>query len=202
MKKRDYSHRIGAKEGMLTVLSYHRVNGIIKFVCLCDCGKEKTIDAANFNRKKHVISCGCNKGKRGLDYDCKHPLYDIWQGVKGRCYNERDNAYHNYGGRGVVMCEEWRLSYKAFFDWAISNGWRKGLFIDKDVKGNSMIYSPETCSIVTRAENNRSRRMVKLNWDAVEDILSSTTTVKELAKKYNCSISSIYSVKYKKTWQK
>jgi hypothetical protein len=39
----------------------------------------------------------------------------------------------------------------------LSNGWRPGLQLDKDIKGNGKIYSPDTCVFVTRKENMRAR---------------------------------------------
>ena len=204
MKKgefKNFDHIIGQKYGALTAKYLYRdKDNKPRVVCICDCGNEKDINLWNFVRGVHFVSCGCMKGKRyWIKYDSSHPLYEVWTGIKMRCYNVNNCGYKNYGGRGITMCDEWKNDFKAFVDWAIENGWRKGLFIDKDIKGDSKIYSPETCSIVTRAENNRKRRMVKLNWDAVNDILSSANTAKELAEKYNCSISSINSVKYKKT---
>ena len=46
-----------------------------------------------------------------------HPLYQIWNGIRGRCYNKRVIAYTYYGGRGIGMCEEWLNSPQAFFDY-------------------------------------------------------------------------------------
>jgi len=57
------------------------------------------------------------------------------------------------------MCDEWLNNFKNFYDWAISNGWQKGLTIDRlNSSGN---YEPSNCEFVTRAEN--SRRMIRNN---------------------------------------
>lgn len=96
----------------------------------------------------------------------KHPLYRVWRGIKLRCYIKSATGYDNYGGRGVRMCEEWRNDFKAFYDWCISNGWKHGLDIDKDIKGNSFLYSPETCLIVTNKQNcnkRKSNRILSFN---------------------------------------
>lgn len=202
MIKKPQDHMIGQKNGLLTVRSFFREKGRIYFICECDCGNGKIIEKANF-RKAHMVSCGCNKGKRyWIDYDFKHPLYSVWMGIKMRCYNKNEPAYKNYGARGVVMCEEWLNNAKLFIDWALENGWEKGKFIDKDIKNpNAMEYSPENCSIVTRAQNNRARRCVKIKQEYVQEIRDSKLTARDLAKIYGVSISTIYSIKYKLTWK-
>lgn len=93
--------------------------------------------------------------KHGHSY---HPIYSVWRAMINRCYNKKSTYYHNYGGRGVRVCDEWRHDFAAFFNWSIANGWQKGLEIDKDIKGNGMIYSPDTCVFVTRKENGRKKK--------------------------------------------
>lgn len=88
----------------------------------------------------------------------KHPLFEVYYGIKKRCYNKNCKVYHLYGGRGVVMCDEWLNDFMSFFNWAISNGWKEGMVIDKDKipieKGmTSLLYGPDTCSILTNKEN-------------------------------------------------
>lgn len=75
-----------------------------------------------------------------------------------RCYDMADISYPNYGGSGVVVCEIWKGDYQKFLDWALSNGWKSGLQLDKDINGNGKLYSPEFCSWVTKKENSRHRK--------------------------------------------
>ena len=202
-KVKNYDYLVGVKNGMLTCRSYFRDNkNKPRLICYCDCGKEKELDVSNFVGRKNKLSCGCNKGKKNINHDWRHPLYKIWMGIKMRCYNKNEPAYKNYGARGVVMCEEWLNNAKLFIDWALENGWEKGKFIDKDIKNsNAMEYSPENCSIVTRAQNNRARRCVKIKQEYVQEIRDSKLTARDLAKIYGVSISTIYSIKYKLTWK-
>ncbi len=93
--------------------------------------------------------------KHGLK---KHPLYSIWVSMKQRCYNPNDTAYDNYGGRGVRVCAEWVDDFQLFYNWAIANGWEHGLQIDKDIKGNGLLYSPDTCCFVTPKVNSNTKR--------------------------------------------
>jgi len=91
----------------------------------------------------------------------KHPLYKVWIKIKDRLYNKNHEAYHLYGGNGVIMCKEWLHDPERFIRWALENGWKKGLQIDKDIIPRKLglqpkIYSPEMCSIVTSKENNNN----------------------------------------------
>lgn len=87
-------------------------------------------------------------------------LYRIWAGMKQRCYNTEHRAYRWYGAKGVTVCEEWKTDFKAFYDWALSNGYAEDLSIDRI--NNSLGYEPSNCQWITPGENalkmNRSRR--------------------------------------------
>ena len=96
-------------------------------------------------------------------YLSTHPAYRIWAGIKKRCYNSNDPTYADYGALGVIMCPEWKDNPEAFILWALKNGWEKGLQIDKDIIAAKigippLLYSPETCLVVTRKENCNQRR--------------------------------------------
>jgi hypothetical protein len=117
-------------------------------------------------KKGQSKSCGCIK-KPHKNHGLKdHPLYWIRAGIIERCYNKNSEPYPAYGGRGVIMCDDWLNSPKSFIEWGIANGWRPGLEIDKDIKAKKMgveplLYSPERCMFVTRKENCNSRRSSK-----------------------------------------
>ena len=88
----------------------------------------------------------------------KHPLYKIYHGIIKRCYNSKCKAYIRYGGVGIKMCDEWKNDFVNFYDWAIKNGWKKGMEIDKDKIPKELgtpvtLYGPETCSVLTMKEN-------------------------------------------------
>lgn len=73
----------------------------------------------------------------------KNRLYRIWANMKSRCYNPKASRFEHYGGKGVIVCEEWRNSFQAFHDWAMSHGYADNLSIDRiDVNGN---YEPGNC---------------------------------------------------------
>ena len=58
------------------------------------------------------------------------------------------------------MCNEWKEDFGSFKKWALDNGWKKGLKVDKDIKApktGPKIYSPDHCSIITHQENLRNK---------------------------------------------
>ena len=44
----------------------------------------------------------------------KPPEQEAWRDMKRRCHDPRNKDYGRYGGRGIVVCEAWRESYKQF----------------------------------------------------------------------------------------
>ena len=88
-------------------------------------------------------------------------LHKIWASMHERCEYQKHKHYKDYGGRGIVVCEEWK-EYLSFAKWAFKNGYRDNLSIDRiDVNGN---YEPSNCRWITMKEqlnNKRSNRLVE-----------------------------------------
>lgn len=134
--------------------------------CRCDCGTEREV-AGNHIRNGHTKSCGClcleinakrlkgnQLGKIHGLHD--HPLRAIRKAMIRRCGNPNDRFFKNYGGRGIIVCDEWKESLVAFYEWAIDNGWFKGLSIDRI--NNDGKYEPKNCRWITVSENSRRPR--------------------------------------------
>lgn len=82
-------------------------------------------------------------------------LYNIWCGIKKRCFNPKEPCYPHYGGRGITICDEWLHDFDAFQQWSLANGYSDSLTIDRiDTNSN---YSPDNCRWITHAEQQRNR---------------------------------------------
>lgn len=160
-------------ESLLTAVTAkkgkRRPNGraVRHIACRCVCGKTTIVTPANI-LSGQVLSCGCllEEAYKKAKWAKYHPriveIYSCYSGMINRCYHKKHPAFSYYGGRGVRVCDEWRNSYQAFLDWSLANGWQKGLELDKDKKGDGMLYSPESCCYITHLENmNNIRSNVK-----------------------------------------
>lgn len=108
-----------------------------------ECNKEIRVrnDCLN-NHKGKCMSCA----KKGSTGPVKHNksntrLYRIWTGLRYRRYKYE-----------VEVCTEWKDSFDNFYKWAINNGYKDNLTIDRiDTKKG---YSPDNCQWITLQENS------------------------------------------------
>ena len=130
-------------------------------------------------------------------------LYYVWCTMKSRCMNKNSIDYKNYGGRGITICPEWTENFIVFRDWALNNGYAKGLQINRiENNGN---YEPNNCNWVTQKENLRNKRNNKLTLQKVNEIRKLHKTenysYKELSEKYNTTSKYIYKIINNKIWK-
>lgn len=154
-----YKNMTGERFGRLTVLSFDHVSSHREryWKCLCDCGNEVVVRTSHLING-HSTSCGCSHFNRET-LPKKYPrLYVTWKDMKTRCYNPNASNYERYGGRGITVCPDWH-SFIPFCEWALDNGYRDDLTIDR--KNNDKGYSPDNCRWVTVREQNLNRRKWK-----------------------------------------
>jgi hypothetical protein len=149
----------GTQFGRLTALSVSAEAGHNrKWICLCECGKLKPVLQDSLLAGKSR-SCGCLHRElltaRLLTHGShRNYEYTVWAGMIQRCTNPKSEAWKNYGGRGITVCDRWR-SFQNFKDDMPPRP--KGASIER-VKINEG-YSPENCIWADRkAQNSNTRR--------------------------------------------
>lgn len=206
----------GQRFGKLTVESYagknNRRNAL--WNCSCVCGKP-TIAIGSDLRSGHTKSCGCSRSEALISYNKSEEkrartselnkkyksthgmrytrLYKEWRSMINRCTATRWRDYDNYGGRGITVCDEWMSSFEAFRDWALENGYRDDLTLDRrEVNGD---YCPDNCRWITmaaQANNKRTSLYLEFNGER--------KTAKEWADELGLNYSTLYSRITTKGW--
>lgn len=198
---------VGKVFGKLTVLEKGSGDskGKTTWICQCDCGNKTEIAAESIKRRL-TKSCGClqkigikDKPHTFSDIELyKHPLYQVYSNMLNRCYNPKNKSYSRYGGRGILVCEEWLNSYENFYNDNIDK-YICNYQIDR--KDNNESYEPNNVRWVSKEENMRNSSATKLSWNEVNLIRNSKLSSKELAKTFNIEKSTILAIKNNKLWK-
>ena len=165
--------------------------------CKCECGVVKTVSYSNLVDGISK-SCGCLRSEKLSDIKSKHnmssnKLYYVYNSMINRCNNPNTPAYHNYGGRGIDVCEEWKNKFESFKKWANNNGYKEGLTLDRI--NNDGNYSPKNCRFITREKQNYNRR------DNVKPVINGEEyRMKDLSEETGIKINTLYK-RYKRGWR-
>jgi len=126
------------------------------WLCQCTCGAEREILGSSL-RMGDSLSCGCRNRRAIHNKRARQREYRVWEQMKSRCLNPRHKRYSRYGGRGISICDRWRLSFAAFM--TDMGPCPPGRSIDRiDNDGN---YAPHNCAWVTPRTQTLNRSIVR-----------------------------------------
>lgn len=151
----------GRKFSFLTVVRYSRSvprgahSSKVHWICVCECGNEIEVQADNL-RTGNTKSCGCQQGKRiAVPGDGKSPERLAWYSMLARCKYANRLGAKNYVGRGITVCERWKLS---FVDFLADIGPRPSPSHSLDRIDNDGNYEPGNIRWATTSQQRRNRR--------------------------------------------
>ncbi|PFZ08422.1 hypothetical protein COL60_16480 [Bacillus pseudomycoides] len=181
---------VGETINRLTALRRHGTSsrGAVLWEFQCTCGN-RCIKEGRLVRSGNAKSCGCLVAEHAKKLNYKHgfgrtKLYSVYKAMIGRCNNHKDKAFKNYGERGIQVTKEWLDDFIVFREWALQNGYKEGLSIDRiDVEKG---YSPDNCRWVTReVQANNKRNNIFIRYKGKEQ------TLKQWCRELNLSYSAI-----------
>lgn len=175
-------NRIGERYGRLIVkrpAEGAEIRSYTMWYCICDCGGELLV--ANVSLSTGATkSCGCLGAEMARDRLITHgksrtPEYAAWRNMMSRCYDKTNIGYHNYGGRGIVVCDAWHEFEMFLSDMGVRP---EGMSIDRI--NNNIGYSKSNCAWSNKEQQcSNTRRNRKLTY------LGKTQTVTQWAKELN-----------------
>lgn len=170
LKIKDLS---GQKFGRLTVLKIYKKAAKVFWECECICGNVCAVRSTDLVQGK-TQSCGCygmevwQRGGNTIHGFSKNDItYNVWKGIKARCYNKNRSHYYRYGGRGIKICKRWKNDFMAF---KRDMGERPSKFFSIEREDNNGDYKPSNCRwilTVFQAENRSTTIRVKFGGKVV-----------------------------------
>jgi hypothetical protein len=162
-----FQNLTGGRYGQWLVLFYagvSRTGPSSMWQCRCNCGVERIVGGSELTCDRSK-SCGCRTGVARVVRVPSRPSkthgmfgtpeYGSWTSMIQRCCNPKAKGYHNYGGRGIRICAEWRASFQAFFAHV---GRRPSPDHSIDRIDNEGHYEPGNVKWATDREQNSHRR--------------------------------------------
>jgi hypothetical protein len=158
----------GQKFGDFTAIERVRVYPSELWLCECDAGHQCQLSPSRLrmrveNNRGMCWHCGGRKNVETVfraDGSSKK-TYNIWQGIKQRCYNPKNTSYKNYGARGIKMDIDWIDDFQAFFQYVskLDHYNEEGRTLDRI--NNDGDYTPGNIRWATAKEQANNKRPYK-----------------------------------------
>ena len=198
MGKRNDKQIVGTRIGLYDVLyecDFKSNDGHRMFHIKCSkCGWETDAQMHQINH----LSKQCTHVNNVNGYSYRHGNYikdkrlrRIFYGMIDRCYNPTDRDYRWYGSKGVKIHQGWIDNPKSFEEWAIANGYKDDLTIDRIEENKN--YCPDNCRWIAREDNSKYKSttallvvddMVYTGREWADALLLGTNTINKMLRKY------------------
>lgn len=157
------------------------------------------IDNCNNNK---ILALGlCSKHYK-QSYRKRNPEYSTWECMKARCYNPKNKKYHRYGGRGIIVCPQWKNDFKKFLSDMGKKPFKKAQI---DRKDNNKSYYPENCHWTSNTVNSQNTCRTKLTFKKAQNIRSiykeGIVTSRALGKMFDVNKSLILDIVHNRKWK-
>ncbi len=190
---------VGQKFNNWTVISLEEnpiANKHIRWLCICGCGNTCLVRQSKLKNGESKNCKKCGATQHGQTYT---KTYESWCGMLRRCNCVTDDAYPNYGARGIKVCEKWSI----FVNFLDDMGHKPdGSILDR--KNNDLGYYKENCHWTDYIRSGRNRRSVKASMVMAREIRKKHKEGflnKELSQEYNLSPTLISSIIHNHTWK-
>ena len=173
------------------------------------CGKQVEKQKNNGLRD---FSCGCARYELTSKSNAIHGdsnsnaeyynLWSTWRNMRDRCNRSTNQDYQYYGGKGIVVCNEWN-DYLEFKKWSILNGYEPNRNLQIDRIDSNKNYSPDNCRWVDAKTNQRNRDCIILNEEKANEIrtlIYSGLDDIEISKMYKVHKDTIRDIRTGRTW--
>lgn len=193
LKQDELNELIGYRSGKLVVIEYlgfYNTETCSKkkhwYKCQCDCGNMIEVDRNHLKTtsSRATVSCGCSRIIHGYR---NHPVYNSYRCMMGRVHHPDPIRHKHYILDNIKICEEWDGHPEVFCEWALENGYKEGLTLDRiDNKGD---YTPDNCRWATPLEqaNNRGNYNHNITFNG------KTQSITAWSRELNIPVSTIYS---------
>ena len=166
----------GQHFGRLTVIERvfpNYTSGSARWLCSCSCGNTTTILSGDL-KSGNTKSCGCLARENSLKHGNTRggrttPEYFIWSTMIQRCHNPNNSKFEYYGGRGIIVCDEWR-GPGGFEKFLAYIGPRPSSELELDRIDNDGNYAPENVRWTTHKEQMNNTRQSKIKRKLLEQL--------------------------------